>query len=373
MLTISLVTANPISVLGNRLTLASPSFTIERSALLSVMYTNGQPTEAYSELYSLLNNSLITIVGDGLTISNVAGLQVLTSFSIGIYNLIFRPGSVSQGNIFTSATEIADVLASVNGAVSVYIDDSIAPCIMPSGVIWDFQGYGSIIANSETFPTLLIEDGAQVRNLGIISGGVLLQCNSKTLPSIDFTDWSGGPTLLLNYSEIVLMTGTTISPISVPANATFNFIAEQSTEFSSTDAPTISFITLGANAFLITYYSLFTSTPAELFPLNFVGGESSATWIYNADASGFPLLAYTFTGTIYSTYIDNAIGVLYGDGTTTVAAALDALQPKSGNTAARPVGAAVGQNYFDTSLGTNGGLLITWTGVHWINGAGAIV
>ena len=44
----------------------------------------------------------------------------------------------------------------------------------------------------------------------------------------------------------------------------------------------------------------------------------------------------------------------------------------NGTTAQRPVGSVMGQHYFDTSLATNGQLII-WNGTGWVNGSGTYV
>jgi hypothetical protein len=71
-------------------------------------------------------------------------------------SLVWRPGVPSVGNVFATWSEIVGVVASLQGAVWVAVDDSIAPAIIPAGN-WDlrppgFSGPVTLVNGSKTTP-----------------------------------------------------------------------------------------------------------------------------------------------------------------------------------------------------------------------------
>lgn len=202
--------------------------------------------------------------------------------------IIFRPGGVAGGNVFTDAAGVATALDAANGAAFVYVDGSLDDCVLPAGVVWDFQGFGGLVSDSLAFTELEIEDTAQLKNPGIISGGVLLICDSQTLPSIDFSDWSAGPTLAVNYCGISLGASATTSPIQVPANASFFLNLTEESTFNNGNAPSVAMISLAAGAELFTIFTTFTQAVVDVIPTNLVSGDDTTTWSYAGDGSAFP-------------------------------------------------------------------------------------
>jgi hypothetical protein len=220
-----------------------------------------------------------------------------TGASSGGPSIIFRPGAASVGNIINNAADVATAIALVHGAANVYIDDSFAPPTIPSGVTWDFHGFGSIFGRT-TFPTLEVEDGGQILHLlSLVNVNIL--CDCQTLPTFDYgTEYTveNGPSLLVNFSSITLKSTCTIAPFALAAGD-FTITGFNEVEFLNSAAPTVPFVALtGAASFTLFTIECFQGS----VPPTMVSGGAGTSFEYAADVTGFPAPVWSlFTGTLY--------------------------------------------------------------------------
>lgn len=263
--------------------------------------------------------------------------------------LIFRAGATPSDDVYVTAAAVAAAIDSVNGAAIVYVDSSIEPCIIPSGVTWNMQLVGSVIGISDESGSLTIEDGGQIRNPFIIDG-----CNitviPKTLPSFDFDadNWAKGPTFTVTtFGAIVQDTTATIAWLKVPTSTSlfgFFFQLLLGGQLLNNGATSVAGIELesggggpgsgGSVEFVINFLTNLVSNTTIL-------GDTTTSLQWNADASGYPVPTWTqFTGTFENFPVDTAPGIAYtpavsgnwvGPAPTTVQEALDRIAANTGN------------------------------------------
>jgi hypothetical protein len=310
-------------------------------------------------------------------------------------NIVFQPGGVATGNVYTDAAAVAAAITAAHGAVNVIVDVSLlagANGIIPNGVTWDFQCRGGVIGatNGTNYGYLEIADGGQIRNPGFAFTNLFLLCDSVTKPSIDFSDWTSIPPLTFLQTVITTNTGCTLAPIEIPAGMSLQLFFINS-GFTGNQAPTVPCFSIGAGSTL--FFSSFGPDTLENTSANLFGGGAGTSLFYNTDGGGFPVPAWTlFTGTaVYasttgaSTVLVNgtrlaregSLNLVAGYGMGLTGADVPSTQTSQvtiaavaahGATAARPASPAVGQTFFDSTLG----LPIWWNGTHWINAAGVI-
>jgi len=306
-------------------------------SLLAGKYTTGLPASAYSGLAE-----------------SVA--RAYTSASAAFYNpggggggsppqfVIFRQGGVSSGNVYATAAEIASALTAANGALFVVCDASIETCILPNGVVWDFQLCGVLMSTLSTGAdtiSLEIQDGGLIRNAVYIQG-IAIQADCITSKAFDYTDWTLSPLLTFTYAYLTTGPDATVAPFQLPAS-TFNFpfsvqcISNNGFSNLGSPVPLFALAGSGGGGAAITFY-LVLNTYGPL-PVTFISGDSTTILDYYGDASYFPMPAWSlFTGTIHSFPVDEAAGVTYNDALVSpllfvsqVQAAIDSLKSGIGN------------------------------------------
>lgn len=62
-------------------------------------------------------------------------------FGAGASTVVWRPGGVSSGNVFATWAEVVAAVAKMNGDVTIALDASIAPAVIPAGA-WDLRPAG---------------------------------------------------------------------------------------------------------------------------------------------------------------------------------------------------------------------------------------
>lgn len=62
-------------------------------------------------------------------------------FGAGASTVVWRPGGVSSGNVFATWAEVVAAVAALNGSVTIVLDASIAPAVIPAGA-WDLRPAG---------------------------------------------------------------------------------------------------------------------------------------------------------------------------------------------------------------------------------------
>jgi len=84
-------------------------------------------------------------------------------------SIIYRPGGVAGGLVVTTWAQVQKFIAAREGAVTVFVDDSIiSPALVP-GATGVTEGFGRLIldvyaGDSDAFSVLQIEDGATISN-----------------------------------------------------------------------------------------------------------------------------------------------------------------------------------------------------------------
>lgn len=279
------------------------------------------------------------LVADDLKIDHNATIQgnlvVGGNFSATtlsqLSTIIFRPGGVASGNVYTSAAAVAAALTAANGAVTVYIDTSLGAATIPAGVTWNMGGVGSVIGSGseasgdEPPTTLTIADTAQIRNPFKFENLTFI-CACVTLPSFDYdaSVWAGGPDIVFgHYVFFDLGSGSpTIPPFTVPVAAlcpqlTVGLIGTFGEGFL-TYGGTVALFKLtsgGVSGGGVVVLNALTAGP---FPANLFSGDSSTGVALYADASSWPLPSWTgFTGGVAPhVMLDVAAGVAYTPTTT---------------------------------------------------------
>lgn len=98
-------------------------------------------------------------------------------------NLVFRPGGVQRGNVYTSWTDLMAALALVQGYKTIQFDNSIvSPVVIPAGA-WDMtdtEWAGFVGIGTASGVVVTISDGASFPNLRKI-GGELTVTNLNTV------------------------------------------------------------------------------------------------------------------------------------------------------------------------------------------------
>ena len=260
--------------------------------------------------------------------------------------VVFKPGVPSSGSTYATAAEIATALNAVNGALFVYIDASLEACVIPDGVVWDMQNTGSIVGLSSEAGALTIEDGGQIRNPSIIDA-VTIAVVPHTLPSFDYDDWTDAPVLnIVNFGSIFYDPSSTIPWINVPNTTSENSFYVQLLQSGEINggAPAGGIALEGGTGGAGSGASIFFVIDFLTIPFNpaIVSGDTTTTMAWNADASGFPVPAWTaFTGDFTVYPVDNAQGSFYtpavsghwvGPAPTTVQQALDRIAANTTNT-----------------------------------------
>ncbi len=112
-------------------------------------------------------------------------------------SIIYKPGGVNGGLVVTTWTQVQEFIAYREGAVIVYVDDSIvSPALVPGASgLTDCEGrveFRPHIVDSINFAVLQVEPGATLRDVYQVTG-MELRCNPQNAtPSLDFTSTSGG-------------------------------------------------------------------------------------------------------------------------------------------------------------------------------------
>jgi hypothetical protein len=264
---------------------------------------------------------------------NGAGASSLVFLADGI---IFRPGGVSLGNVFATWAEIKAVIAVTSGALTVLVDDSLAPAVVSAGVT-DCQSRVTFTsAFQHELPStvkLLLPDGAILKDVRAINGFLTVVTEGTTAPNFQFT-----PDRSLSLVDGGVISNVGTQPvIRLAANAFFVITLAEASIFSNPtpgSGPLIDLSAPGAQAVI------FIVTGSGFTTDNTVTGVAGTTAIFQFDASlgNFPTNP-GFTGTTQKFVLDDALFMSYtpavlanwnGLAPTSTANALDRLAAKVG-------------------------------------------
>jgi hypothetical protein len=250
--------------------------------------------------------------------------------------IVFQPGGTQAGNVFVTASAVANAISAVDGAAIVWVDDQLEDAVIPAGVVWNFNGYGQIVGSSETFATLTILDGGQINNPSLFSN-INLFTNSLTVPALTFTSFDNTPTIVFDFSDWTNYSTAAFAGIVVPAGQELGLVLRNgSSLMTQSTLPLIQLATgtPGGKLGLLSYNSQSSS-----IGVGSLAGDSTTDLEYAGDAGAFPMPAWTlFSGTfiLAPVKIDKAVGVTYNDllvspqlDATDVQAAIDALKTRA--------------------------------------------
>src|SRR5271155_268261 len=168
--------------------------------------------------------------------------------------IIYKPGGVAGGLVVTTWTQVQKFIAARQGAIIVYVDDSIvspAPALVPgsTGITEcfgrvEFRPYA---VDGTTFAVLQVEDGATLQDLYAVRG-MELRCNSQSAtPSLSYTIApTGGDLNLFDFAALTNAATATNPAISIPAGKQFFLLA--TTAFFILNAPAVPLIAIPATA-----------------------------------------------------------------------------------------------------------------------------
>lgn len=166
--------------------------------------------------------------------------------------VIFRPGVPSAGNHVATWAEVATRVTAAEGALDIYVDDSIAPTHAPvaSGVTnckgARIIGYPTI---APPFANLIIDDGAQLLDVREVSQITITGNPSGGTPSLGFS--FGGAFISSEFSvrDAALVGGNGTTPfISVAANAELDLLLLEASDTSGSGS---NFLQLGNGSFVL--------------------------------------------------------------------------------------------------------------------------
>jgi hypothetical protein len=225
--------------------------------------------------------------------------------------------------------EVQAFIGLTNGAIDVYIDDTIvSPAVVPgvSGVTNCFARatfQGRQVPGRVT--RLLIEDGAQIKDFQSFHS-VDVICASQTVHSLELTS----PLFAkIEFGTIIELDASATIPAHVVNNGELEaiFVGVDS-YFSNANAPSVSVSHVESGGTLV-WYAFAVNQPVGT---DVISGPSGAQFILIHDASITPPVQSNFSGTYVDTSIDQSLNVVYtpassanwnSDPPNSVAAALD--------------------------------------------------
>jgi hypothetical protein len=107
---------------------------------------------------------------------------------VGASSVVWRPGGVTNGNVYATWAEVVAAVATLQGEVTIAVDDAIAPAVIPAGA-WNLRPAGVsgpvifVNGNSTTFGAFVTIDNAIVTIHGL-TGLDAVQVENKSLVDV---------------------------------------------------------------------------------------------------------------------------------------------------------------------------------------------
>src|SRR5271163_1230564 len=172
--------------------------------------------------------------------------------------IIFRPGGVAAGNVYTTWATAYTALVAANGAATVYVDSSLAPAVVPPGV---YPGFGCAILSpfnwtlspaADPLDVLTLDDAAVLNRWNGIVGPLQVDCTCATTEAFTFDTGPIGAGDLdifrLEYgASIVMLAGATVAAIQVPAGGAFFLVSFFGPTLDASATPGVPVIQLQGN------------------------------------------------------------------------------------------------------------------------------
>lgn len=255
--------------------------------------------------------------------------------SVFAQQLIWRPGGSSRGNIVATWGEVQNAIANTNGAITILVDDSIAPATVPVGTTDCQSRVIFTSAFQHELPStvkMILPDGAILRDVRAINGFLTVELHGSTTPNFQFTN---DRALGLDDGGVISNVGSQPAVRLAPGGF-FVITFSDSSIFSNVTPGAGPLVDLGAGAIAV----LFSVTSGGYTTDNTVTGVAGSVAQFQFDASlgQFPANP-GFAGTIQKFVVDDAGFMSYapavianwsGFAPTSVADALDRIAAKIG-------------------------------------------
>jgi len=283
-----------------------------------------------------------TVDMSGVPISRKVTAAQLSAAILPVSTIIFRPGVASAGNAVATWPEVETFITALAGVCTVYVDDSIAACIVPGTANTECSGRTNFLGIDPVYgATLTIADGGRLRNVAQISILNVVGAPTAVFPLVFDL---GAPFLLTGFGSVGALAGAVVAMIHVVVDT--DIFIKSDGELDNTLAPTVPVITIVAAKTCRIFFERVSHDGGYPMVGTWVSGPGSAVLAVIHDGSIAVVAQSLFTGTFAETR------------TEPVRASL----PSSGITAARPTLPFVGETYFDTTLGAT----VSWNGAAWV-------
>jgi hypothetical protein len=256
-----------------------------------------------------LTTRLVAENGLYLPQSTASGPPPLALVANGI---IFRPGGVAGGNVYTTWVTVMGALTAVNGAVTVYVDSSIAPAVVPPGT-WNGLGCAVLEAYNDTLlvtppsnpiDILTIADGGTLFRWKGLRGALTVRCTCTTTQAFLFNYGPLAPGNKVDIffvelgAQIIMLAGAAVAAIQVIPNGLFGPIGHLGATFDATASPGFPIVALGAAAGLLTEFFDEVALNGE-----WISGPVGSNLKFGRDDTVNPLTSAIFLGTLDDTKV----------------------------------------------------------------------
>ena len=268
--------------------------------------------------------------------------------------IVFQPGGVASDVLMTTWEDVeAAIAARPNIPLTLYVFDNLAPAVVPATASTDLQGRvtlrGTFLGTGNT-PMLSVADGGYLRNVTQVF--TLQITGTPTAQPFIVQDLPAVSLLLREGAEIGLGAGATAPAVDVLASV----IGTQVTSALSGQIVSAA----GAGQSIV---RLASGISCISVGLGFVGGGPGPwyppqTFEGDATTSVFSLHDNTTRPDPPTLFLGSFVVQPFS------AAALSV--PSAGATGSRPLGAALGEMFFDTTVG----FPVWWTGALWVDASG---
>jgi hypothetical protein len=152
--------------------------------------------------------------------------------------LIWRPGVATGGNHVETWPEVEAAITAAAGIITIIIDDTIAPCVVPATSNVDCLGNTVFTTATAASRSVFVEilDGGRIRNPASIENYLFFYAAGPTVVSPFFFDVMPYCSLTLRYGGSLLCGGGAVPMVSV-ASPLFYLQAQESAQLFSAGPP----------------------------------------------------------------------------------------------------------------------------------------
>ena len=305
--------------------------------------------------YFALATALIALINATKTYFTGLGLTPVPALPTA-HQVTFMPGVPSGNDHVETWPEVELAIAETEGLITVIIDNSHAPAIVPATA--DTECFGKTVFSATLFGTgqFEIADGGRLKNVGIFDNNVILTVTPTAVSPLYYDSSVGVPVpgLIIQRNGAIIMGAGSLVP-AFEFNGLTGFVIELNggATLDNFACPLVPMLPmLIGMALTITISNALTTPP--LATAGIVTGDATAFYAILHDPSISPVPVQTgFLGT-------------YQDIRTHYAAELVPAADITGN---RPLTPQIGQMFFDTTLG----IPAWWDGANWVDATGGAV